>query len=210
MSKENISTTEVAVFGLTGGMGSGKSTVAGGFAERGAVVLDADQIVKDLQVVGSPVLGEMVELLGEEILDEDGALDRYKTGQIVFHEPDKKAALETMLHPKVWGAIEHGIGSAAVGDVVVLDVPLLLDDPDKLEELKLRGIVVVDTPIELAVRRLEEHRGVSELVARQRISQQLSREERLSYADYVVVNDDTREVLEGRIEAAWQWMNEKK
>jgi dephospho-CoA kinase len=203
MSKEQIS--EPYVFGLTGGMGSGKSTVSTEFAARGAVILDADQIVHDLQQPEQPVLLGMVAVLGEEILLESGELDRATAGRHMFADPDKRQAIQRLIHPLVWGAIDTGIEEAKADDIVIVDAPLLLEArPDNLQT---KGTIVVDTEVNLAVARLMRYRGFREEDARKRISQQMSREERLSHADYIIHNNGSLEELLQSISGAWQWIN---
>lgn len=191
--------------GLTGGIGSGKSTVSAGLAERGAVVIDADAVVKELQAPGQPVLAAMVERFGPGIVSADGSLDRQAVADVVFTDADALADLNAIVHPAVGAEIMHCLEAEEGTDhVVVLDVPLLVEN----EAFEVAAVVVVDTDPEIAVQRLVAHRGFSEDDARARISRQASREQRLARADFVVPNDGDRAELEGHIERCWAWIQQ--
>lgn len=189
--------------GLTGGIGSGKSTVSALLAERGAIVLDADQIVRDLQQPGSPVLAEMAERFGPQVLDERGALDRAAVAKVVFADPAALADLNKIVHPAVGKEMNRRIlEQRPTTNVVVLDIPLLIEKPRP----GLQGTIVVDVPVETQVERLVTSRGFSEDDARARIANQASREERLERADVVVDNSGTLDELEPQIDRVWEWL----
>nr|WP_249419744.1 dephospho-CoA kinase [Rhabdothermincola salaria] len=191
--------------GLTGGIGSGKSTVSAGLAERGAVVIDADAVVKELQAPGQPVLAAMVERFGPGILLADGSLDRQAVADVVFTDAEALADLNAIVHPAVGAEIMRRIEAEEGTDhVVVLDVPLLVEN----EAFEVAAVVVVDTDPEIAVQRLVEHRGFTEDDARARISRQASREQRLARADFVIPNDGDRAALDAHVERCWAWIQE--
>lgn len=191
------------LIGLTGGIGSGKSTVSALLAERGAVVIDADAIVHELQAPGQPVLAAMVERFGPEILDEQGALRRAAVADIVFNDAAALADLGAIVHPAVHAEIERRLAaSAGTDDVVILDVPLLVESGRS----DMVGLLVVDVDPDLAVARLVEHRAFREEDARARIARQASREERVARADVVIDNGGTLAELEPQVEAAWAWI----
>ena len=168
------------LIGLTGGIGSGKSTVSAALAERGAVVVDADAIVRDLQAPGQPVLAAMVEGFGPQILAADGTLDRQAVADLVFSDAEALARLNAIVHPAVGAEIARRLEAQAATDhVVVLDVPLLVESGRS----DLAGLVVVDLDPEVAVARLVAQRGFTEADARARIARQASREDRLARAD---------------------------
>jgi dephospho-CoA kinase len=186
--------------GLTGGIGSGKSTVSAALVARGAVLIDADAIVHELQSPGQVVLAEMVELLGEEILNPDGTLDRQAVADIVFLNKDKLAALGTIVHPRVRDELFARVAAQAETDnVVILDIPLLVESGWD----GIAGTIVVDLDPEIAVGRLVEHRGFDEADARNRIANQASRDERLAGATWVVDNAGTPEDLEPAVAGLW-------
>ena len=194
--------------GLTGGIGSGKSTVASGFARRGAALIDADAIVREQQAPGSPVFTEMVERFGNHIVAPDGTLDRGSVAAIVFNDPDALADLNAITHPPVGQEIRRRLGELEGTDrLVVLDIPLLGEGLAKGRRPRYQtsGILVVDTPAEVAVERLVSSRGFSADDARARIAAQLSRDERLAIADRVIDNSGGLEELEAAIEAAFNW-----
>ena len=186
--------------GLTGGIGAGKSTVSSALAERGAVVVDADAIVRDLQRPGQQVLAEMVELLGEEILAADGTLDRQAVADIVFEDKEKLDALGLIIHPRVSEELVRRVEEQSETDnIVVLDIPLLTESGWE----GIVGTIVVDLDLEIAVERLMEHRGFTEEDARNRISNQASREERLAEATWVVDNSGSIADLVPQLDVLW-------
>src|SRR5690349_3379732 len=171
--------------GLTGGIGAGKSTVSEALAERGAVVVDADRITRELQEPGQPVLAAMVERFGPGIVDDDGRLVRQAVADIVFNDADALRDLNAIVHPAVGARMAERMQELAEGDdVVILDVPLLVESGRD----DLAAMIVVDTDPEIAVARLVEHRGFSEEDARARIARQASRDDRLAKADFVIHN----------------------
>jgi len=193
----------VLLIGLTGGIGSGKSTVSAALAERGAVVVDADAIVRELQQPGTEVFDEMVDRFGPGIIGEDGNLDRAAVAELVFTDPEALAALNSIVHPRVGIEIERRLAELRETDqVVVLDVPLLVESGRS----DMAGTIVVDLDPEIAVRRLVEHRGMSEDDARNRISRQVAREHRLTKADLVIDNHGRPEDLAAQVDRAWEWI----
>jgi dephospho-CoA kinase len=188
------------VVGLTGGIGAGKSTVSAMLAERGAVIVDADVIARDLQGPGSPVLAQMAERFGEHIVLDDGSLDRAAVAKIVFNDKQALTDLNGIVHPAMQDEIRRQIDEHRGTDtVVVLDFPLLGENPRK----DLAATIVVDVPPEVAVERLVEQRGMEPDDARARIASQISREERLATATHVIDNAGDRQALEGEVERVW-------
>ena len=189
--------------GLTGGIGSGKSTVAAMLVDRGASLLDADAIVRDLQTPGTPVFTAMVERWGDRILDDDGELDRQAVAEIVFADADELAALNGIVHPAVGDEMTRRREALADTDAtVILDIPLLVESGHQ----GLAGVIVVDVDPEVAVARLVAGRGFTPDDARSRIARQASREERLGRADLVVDNGGSLEDLTREVDRAWSWI----
>ena len=189
--------------GLTGGIGSGKSTVAAMLVERGATLLDADAIVRGLQLPGMPVFVAMAERWGDRILDDAGGLDRQVVADIVFADPDELAALNGIVHPAVGDEmIRRRRELAATDATVILDIPLLVESGHR----GLAGVIVVDVDPDVAVERLVSGRGFTSVDARNRISMQASRAERLDRADLVVDNSGTLDDLAGQVDLAWTWI----
>lgn len=189
--------------GLTGGIGSGKSTVSARLAARGAVIIDADAITREVQLPGSGVLRELAERFGSEVLAADGSLERQVLANIVFTDPEALKALNAIVHPAVGREMNRRmIEQRSTGNVVVLDIPLLTENPRE----GLQGRIVVDVPVETQVQRLVAHRGFDEADARARIARQATREDRLAKADFVVDNSGTPDDLEPQIDRLWEWL----
>lgn len=189
--------------GLTGGIGSGKSTVSGLLQARGAVIIDADAIVREVQQPGSPVLAELAQKFGSDVLAQDGSLDRQAVANIVFTDPDALKSLNAIVHPAVGREMnQRMIAQRASNNVVILDIPLLTENPRE----GLQGRIVVDIPVELQVQRLTNFRGFDEADARARISRQATRQERLDKADFVVDNSGGLEDLIPQIDLLWTWL----
>jgi dephospho-CoA kinase len=191
------------LIGLTGGIGSGKSTVSARLAELGARVIDADAITRELQEPGTEVFATIVDRFGEGVVAEDGTLDRPALAAVVFADPEELKALNGIVHPAVGVEIAERLAEAAgTDDVVILDVPLLVESGRD----DMAATVVVDLDPEEAVRRLVEHRGFTEDDARARIRRQASREDRLAKADRVLDNAGTVAELLAQVDALWPWI----
>ncbi len=187
--------------GLTGGIGAGKSTVSTMLAERGAAIVDADRIARELQSPGSPVLDQMAERFGSHIISADGSLDRAAVAKIVFNDETALKDLNGIVHPAMQSEIQRQIDEQRETDrVVVLDFPLLGENPRP----GLAATIVVDIPVDVAVQRLVEQRGMDEDDARARINSQLSREERLASATHVVDNGGDRDSLIAQVDLLWE------
>ena len=182
-----------------------------GLVERGAVLIDADQIVRELQQPGEPVFEAMVKRWGQAVVSADGTLDRAAVADVVFNDADELAALNAIVHPAVGIEMARRRTEAAEGSpdaVVVLDIPLLVrpdGEPIAGRYRDLSGIVVVDADPEIAVQRLVAQRGLPEDDARARIARQADRESRLAVADFVINNDGTPDELEPQIDACYRW-----
>ena len=188
---------------LTGGIGAGKSVVSRRLAARGAVVVDADAIVHELQAVGMPLLQVLADRFGGGIIRSDGSLDRAGLAAIVFTDDESLAALNAIVHPAVRAEIGRRIDAERDSDhVVVLDTPLLT----VTEGHTFAGLVVVDVPVEIAVRRLVEQRGMIEDDARARIAKQIPRDERVAKADFVVDNSGDLASLDRQVDELWAWL----
>ncbi|MEV4219489.1 MULTISPECIES: dephospho-CoA kinase [Nonomuraea] len=186
--------------GLTGGIGSGKSEVARRLAARGAVVIDADRIAREVVEPGTPGLARVVAEFGDGVLRADGSLDREKLGGIVFADPDRLAALNAIVHPLVGERVARLQGEADDDAIVVYDVPLLAEN--KLAPM-YDVVIVVDAADDVRVARLAEHRGMAEHDARARIAAQATRDERLAVADVVIPNEAGLDELEARVAEVW-------
>ena len=189
--------------GLTGGIGSGKSTVSSLLEGRGAIIIDADAIVREVQLPGSPVLAELASKFGPEVLASDGSLDRQAVANIVFTDPEALKSLNAIVHPAVGKEMNRRmIEQRTTKNVVILDIPLLTENPRE----GLQGKIVVDVPVEVQVERLIKFRGFDEADARARISRQATREQRLLTADFVIDNSLDLESLIPQIDKVWEWL----
>ena len=192
---------EAPVVGLTGGIGTGKSTVAALLAELGAAVVDADAIVHELQAPGMPMLDAIAAQFGPGYVDAEGRLDRAKLGELVFADPEARAALGRITHLPVVAEILRRIDAArrSGAPLVVVDVPLLLegaarrggDGPPQTQGIQ--GVIVVYAPEALQIERQCARDGVDEELATQRVRAQMSIETKRELADWVVDNRGTRE-----------------
>ena len=195
---------------ITGGIGSGKTTVAKLIVNRGAVLVDADQIVKDLQRPGGKVFNKIVEIYGNDILLGDGELNRQKIAEIIFNDEMQLSRFNDIVHPAV--GEEMGIRRKEAikqGSIVLVDIPLMITPDGELgrEEYKLfDGIIVVDCEIETAVSRLIQQRGFDEKDARARIAKQATPEQRREFADFLIDNNGPEENLSKQIEKCWEWV----
>ncbi|MFE7464420.1 dephospho-CoA kinase [Streptomyces sp. NPDC057499] len=186
--------------GLTGGIGAGKSEVSRLLVGYGAVLVDADRIAREVVEPGTPGLAAVVAEFGEDVLADDGTLDRPKLGSIVFADADRLAALNALVHPLV-GARSAELERAAGPDAIVVhDVPLLTENGlAPLYDL----VVVVDARPETQLDRLVRLRGMTEPEARARMAAQATREQRRAVADLIIDNDGSTAELESQVREVW-------
>lgn len=182
--------------GLTGGVASGKSAVSAILRELGAVVVDADALAREVVEPGTPGLAAVAAEFGPEVLTADGQLDRARLGALVFADPDRRAALEAIVHPLVRARAAELEEATPAGGIVVHDIPLLVETGQTGD---FDAVVVVDVPEDLQVARAVRERGWSEDEARARVAAQASRSDRLAAATYVVDNTGTLEDLRHRV-----------
>ena len=185
--------------GLTGGIGSGKSTVAGLLAARGARIVDADRIAREVVEPGTPGLEAVVAAFGREVLTPEGALDRPALAAVVFADPDARRRLDGIVHPLVRARAAELVAAAPPDAVVVQDVPLLVETG---QASSYDLVLVVEADLDTRVRRLVG-RGLSEEDARARIAAQATDEQRRAVADVVLDNSGTVEDLETQVERFW-------
>ncbi|MPY91802.1 MAG: dephospho-CoA kinase [Acidimicrobiia bacterium] len=192
---------------LTGGIGSGKSSVSTRLVGRGAVIVDADAIARELQQPDGSVFRAMVDRWGPRIVAEDGTLDRQAVADIAFKDPTELKVLNKLVQPAVRRemarrAEEHGHS----GRAVVMDTPLLAESRRPPTPGQYSGVIVVDTPLDVAVARLVAHRGLREDDAWARAANQATREQRLAIADFVVDNSGDEADLEAEVGRLWAWL----
>ncbi len=186
--------------GLTGGIGAGKSTVAALLAERGAVVLDADQVAREVVEPDQPAFAALVEQFGPSIVDADGRLDRQALANVAFATPKSKAALDAITHPAIHAEFGRRMLEAPDG-IIVLDVPLLVESKTAAE----RGyevVIVVEAPEALRLDRLEG-RGVPREDAQARMRAQATDEERRAVATHLIDNGADQAALVAQVDTLW-------
>ena len=189
------------LIGLTGAIGSGKSSVSALFERKGAIIIDGDGIAKQLQQKGSTTLQKMVDEFGD-ILLESGELDRAKVAKLVFGDAEMLKRLNAIMHPAIGIEILRQIElNMTTDNVVVLDMPLLVENPRE----GMSGLVVVDVDPEVAIARLVQFRNMNEEDARRRMASQASREDRLKVADRIIDNSGNPESLGSQVDDVWDW-----
>lgn len=178
--------TQRLTVGLTGGIGSGKTTVAHMLAGCGATIIDADAISRSLTEAGGAALMPIKQVFGEEVIGADGALNRGAMREIVFAQPASRTKLEAIIHPLVQMRMSAAIQNAPT-DVVVLDIPLLVESPRWRKQIDL--IVVVDCNVETQVSRVMQRNGWAASTIEAIIQSQATRGDRLKAADVVIFNE---------------------
>jgi dephospho-CoA kinase len=185
--------------GLTGGIGAGKSEVSRRLATYGAVVIDADQIAREVVEPGTEGLAEVVAAFGPEVLTADGTLDRARLGDIVFADPELRGKLNAIVHPRVAARMAE-LERGASGPIIVHDVPLIAENG---RAGAYDVVVVVDAPPKAQVERLVRRRGMTREQARARMAAQASREQRLAIADIVIDNSGSLAELDRQVGDLW-------
>ncbi len=187
------------IVGLTGGIGSGKSTVSNLFRELGVTVIDADVIAREVVAPNSDGLAEIAKAFGEDVIGSDGALDRGRLGELVFKDPDARRQLEAITHPRIGAAmLERAAAAGADGSAwVIYDAALLVENG--LHEA-FHKLIVVSLDQEKQVERVMQRDGLSRAEVQQRIDAQMPLEEKVAVADFVIDNggniENTREQVE--------------
>jgi dephospho-CoA kinase len=187
------------IIGLTGGIGAGKSAVAGRLAEQGAVIIDSDVLAREVVAPGTEGLAEVVAAFGPSVLDDAGALDRPALGRTVFGDDDARRRLESIIHPRVRARAAELVAAAPPDAVVVNDVPLLVE-----KGYQFPLVIVVQAPLDDRLERLARDRGMSRAEAESRIAAQATDEQRRAVADVVIDNDGTLDDLRARVDAVWR------
>ena len=188
-------TTMAAKIGLTGGIGSGKSSVGECFASHGVLVIDADQIGRELCVPGTEQFAEIVAYFGDEIVTADGNLDRKKLGNIVFESPQKRRDLEAILHPPIRAEMSAR-ATANAGRYCILDIPLLVESGQHVD---MDRVAVVTCSRETRIARLQNQRNLTVDAITRIMQNQANDKERLAVADDVIDNNDTMENMQAQV-----------
>ncbi len=192
----------VVVVALTGGIGSGKSTVADLLVARGAQLVDADRIARQVVEPGQPALAALVERFGPQILDADGRLDRPRLAEVAFADPESRADLDRITHPAINEEFGRQMQAAPPDAIVICDVPLLAEST----QAQARGyqlVIVVEAPREIRLDRLEQ-RGIPRADAERRMAAQASDDDRRRFATHVIDNRGDRAALEEQADTVWR------
>ena len=188
--------------GLTGGVASGKSTVASMLVELGAVLIDGDALAREVVARGTPGLGQVIDEFGEDLLTAEGDLDRAALGRIVFSDESARRRLEAITHPLIFERYAELEAAAPPDAVVVHDIPLLAEaGRDRADTFD--AVIVVDVPAELQIERMMRDRGWTREDAESRIAAQASREDRLAIATYVIGNAGSLDDLRAQVEEVY-------
>jgi dephospho-CoA kinase len=190
------------LIGLTGGIASGKSVVAKRLAEHGAIHVDADLLAREVVEPGTPGLARIREAFGDAVIAPDGTLDRPALGAIIFTDPDARERLNAITHPAVWALAQERFAAAGPTDVVVYDVPLLVEASGS-RPMRFDLIVVVHASLQTRLQRLVELRGMTREEALHRLNSQASDTERLAVADVVIDADGTLEHTLEQADELW-------
>ena len=190
---------------LTGGIGSGKSTVAQFFATHGATIIDADAISRALMEPGQQVLADVVATFGDHLLDETGRLDRQALANIVFNDDDARHRLNAIVHPAVREEsklqLKHAIEADPDNAVIIQDIPLLVETG---QGEQFDGVIVVYTEMDTRLQRLVQARGMDTDDARARIAAQATDEQRRAAADWIIDNSGSLDNTEAQVAAVWK------
>ena len=193
------------VVGLAGGIGCGKSAVADRLVARGAVLIDADVVAREVVVPGGPAYQPLVDRFGPGILASDGTIDRPALAAVAFSDAQALADLNAITHPAIGvSMVAQREALAGTDAIVAVAIPLL--KTEHRQSIGLDAVVVVDCPVEVALGRLVAQRGLSREDAAARMAAQMSREERLAQADYVVDNAGSLDHLEAEVGRLWDWL----
>lgn len=190
----------MTLIGLTGGIGSGKSTIARRLADHGAVIIDADNVAREVVEPGTPALAQIVATFGPHFLTQEGSLNRGALGEIVFSDPHKRQLLNDIVHPAVRERTAELFAQSPEDSIVVYDVPLLVETSN---EYRFDAIIVASAPETVRIERLMEHRGMLESEAAARIESQAPEEERLKIANHVIDTSGDISHTYAQVDALW-------
>jgi dephospho-CoA kinase len=191
------------LIGMTGGIATGKSTVDAMLADRGAAVIDADELAREVVLPGEPALAEVAQRFGGDMLRPDGTLDRPRLGAVVFADPDARRDLERITHPRITALMQERITQALAGPapLVVVDIPLLFENG---RESLFEGVVLVYAPREVQIRRLGERNGLDADAAAQRLAAQLPIDEKRDRATWIIDNSGDVDATAAAVDRWWE------
>jgi dephospho-CoA kinase len=190
------------LIGLTGGIATGKSTVDRMLEQRGAVVVDADELAREAVRSGDPTLDEIAARFGGDVIQADGTLDRARLGQVVFADPSARRDLEQITHPRIFELTQEHVAVALAGpaSLVAVDMPLLFENE---REAMFEGVLLVYAPPDVQIRRLRERNGLDEAAALQRLEAQLPIDEKRRRATWVIDNGGGLDATSRAVDRWW-------
>ena len=192
------------IIGLTGNIGSGKSSVARMFRELGAEIIDADQIARDVVKHGTPALEELIYAFGEQILNQDRSLNRQAVGDIVFNDKEKRETLNSIIHPRIYEEINKRLREleAKNTDVAIIEAALIVEKKGLINLIDKLVVVSVDKAVQ--TERLMKRDGLSPEDISARINSQMENEEKIKHADYVIDNNQDLALTERQVAEIWE------
>ena len=196
------------VYGLTGGIACGKSTVANRLRSLGAELVDADLLAREVVCPGSKALEEIAQHFGEQYLQADGELNRSALGELIFGDADARAELNAIIHPKIAQASQAALESIRTkgAAIAIYEAPLLVENG---LHKTMDGLIVVSLPVDIQRLRLQQRDGIDAAAAEQRIASQLPLADKLALADYVIDNSRSVDATEKQVDAIWQLLNDQ-
>ncbi len=192
------------VYGLTGNIGTGKSTIAKMFEKLGAFIVDADKVAREIVEPGKPAWDEIVNHFGEKVLNKNNSLDRKKLGDIVFNDKEDRKKLNEITHPEIIENIKKKI-SESTSETTIIEAALL-EKGGSLKDI-LNGIIVVSADPEVQVERIKNRDGISNKEAEARISSQLSNNDKIKNADFIIINNSDLTAVQKQVESIWRSIN---
>ena len=191
------------LIGVTGGIATGKSTVDAMLAAHGAVVIDADELAREVVRPGEPALAEVAARFGQDMLQADGTLDRSRLGAVVFADPDARRDLEGITHPRIAALTQERVAAALAGTapLIAVDIPLLYENG---REPMFEGVLLVYAPEAVQIRRMRDRNGLDDAAAAQRLAAQLPIEEKRARATWVIDNSGDIEATARAVDRWWE------
>lgn len=199
----------MTVIGLTGGIASGKSEVARLLRSKGVVVIDADEVAREVVQPGTPALEAIIKRFGGSVFHVDGSLNRSALAELIFSDPGARRDLNAIMHPRIFAAIAQRVEALDPAEPVVVEAALLAESYSQARErLGMDTLLVVDCPPEQQMARLKSERGLTEEQARQRLNAQASSAERRARATHVIDNSGTPSDLEQEVDRVWSGLRD--
>ena len=183
---------------MTGGIGSGKTTVSNIFKAKNVPVIDTDIIAREIVELGKPAYNEVIKAFGEKILNTDKKINRQALRNLIFSSSEKRLQLESILHPRIWKEVQNQL-KAITSSYCIIVVPLLLENKDKIKPIKFNRILVIDTPEKIQIERAVTRDNCDESIVKKIMDNQVSRQERAAAADDIILNAENLVSLNAKV-----------